>query len=331
MPVPGLVRRAAATAPFAGLVGLLERIVPARRDHLAVLTIHRVAPDDPEVVPGLLSATPAGFAAVLDQLARRHEIVDVETVLRRAHGGPALPRRSLLLTIDDGYTDAAEHAWPALRARGLPAVLFVPTAYPDAPDHAFWWERLFAAVRTSRLPAIAGPTGDLPLASPADRQAAYRALRGTLKALSHAELLVRVDELVATLGGGSAAPSPAALATVLGWDGLRSLRADGMALAPHTRTHPLLPRVPDAAASAEIGGSRDDLARETGSELPILAYPSGATSAAVADVARAAGIELAFTTERGTNDLRSADWLALRRINVSVRMPSAVVRAQLLR
>lgn len=339
MAVPGPVRRAAASPPIAGLVGLLERVVPARRDSLAVLTFHRVATDGPEVVPGLLSATPGGFAALLDELARRHEILDIEAVLRRARGGPALPRRSLLLTVDDGYADFAEHAWPALRARGLPAVLFVPTAYPDAPERAFWWESLYAAVRASRLPAIGGPGGPLPLATAANRQAAYRHLRGTLKAMSDDAMLRRVDELVAALAAGAPpangtatpAPAPASRATILGWDALRGLRADGVALAPHTRTHPLLPRVPAEAAAAEIGGSRDDLARETGSELPVLAYPSGATSAAVAEATRAAGIEVAFTTKRGTNDLRTADWLALRRINVSVRTPGAVVRAQVLR
>jgi peptidoglycan/xylan/chitin deacetylase (PgdA/CDA1 family) len=339
MAVPRPIRRVAASPPFAGLVALLERVVPARRDNLAVLTFHRVAADGPEVVPGLLSATPAGFAALLDELARRHEIVDIEAVLRRVRGGPALPRRSLLLTFDDGYADFAEHAWPALRARGLPAILFVPTAYPDAPDRAFWWERLYAAVRMSRLPAIAGPGGPLPLATAADRQAAYRRLRGTLKAMSHDALLRRVDELVESLGAGApsadptAAPAPAPVspATILGWGALRGLRADGVALAPHTRTHPLLPRVPAEAAAVEIGGSREDLAREAGAELPVLAYPSGATSPNVAAATRAAGIELAFTTERGTNDLRTADWLALRRINVSVRTPGAVVRAQMLR
>jgi peptidoglycan/xylan/chitin deacetylase (PgdA/CDA1 family) len=335
MAVPGPIRGVAASPPFAGLVGLLERLVPARRDTLSVLTFHRVAPDGPEVVPGLLSATPKGFAALLDELARRHEILDVEAVLRRARGGPALPRRSLLLTVDDGYTDFAEHAWPALHARGLPVVLFVPTAYPDAPERAFWWERLFAAVRTSHKPAIPGPEGAaLPLATAADRQAAYRHLRGSLKALSHDELLRRVDELVAVLGSGAPAAdaNPAeAHAAVLGWDALRDLRADGASLAPHTRTHPLLPRVPAEAAATEIGGSREDLARETGSELPVLAYPSGATSPTVAAATRAAGIEVALTTERGTNDLRTVDWLALRRINVSVRTPRAVVRAQLVR
>jgi peptidoglycan/xylan/chitin deacetylase (PgdA/CDA1 family) len=328
--LPGVVRRVAASPPSARLIDVLERVVPARPDTLAVLTFHRVAPDRPGVVPGLLSATPEGFAALLDVVARRHPIVGIDEVLRRARGGPPLGPRSLLLTVDDAYTDFAEHAWPALRARGLPVVLFVPTAYPDAPDRAFWWERLFGAIRATNRSTIDGPGGPLPVMTDADREAAYRSFRAGLKAMPHAELLRCVDDLVAALGGAEAAAG-AAGGRVLGWDELRRLRAEGVSLAPHTRTHPLLARLSGEACESEIAGSREDLARTTGSELPVLAYPSGATSPVAADAARRAGIEIAFTTERGVNVLRSADWLGLRRINVSVRTPSALVRAQMVR
>jgi len=342
MGLPSGVRRVAASQPFARLVDVLERIVPARPDTLAVLTFHRVTPDRPGVVPGLLSATPEGFAALLDAVARRHRIVGIDEVLGRARGGRRLRRRSVLLTVDDAYADFAEHAWPALRARGLPVVLFVPTAYPDAPDRAFWWERLFGAIRATSRSTIDGPDGSLPLTTDAEREAAYRRLRGALKAMPHDELVRCVDDLVAALGGGApaategaqtgaAGSAAAADGRVLGWDELRRLRSEGVSLAPHTRTHPLLSRLPGDASEAEIAGSREDLLRMTGSELPVFAYPSGATSPEAADAARRAGIEVAFTTERGVNNLRSADWLGLRRINVSVRTPSALVRAQMLR
>jgi peptidoglycan/xylan/chitin deacetylase (PgdA/CDA1 family) len=330
MAVPGVVRRLAGSPLFERFIDLLEQIVPSRADSLAVLTFHRVTPDDPGVVPGLLSATPAGFAALLDHVARRHAIVGVEDVLRRARGGPGLPRRALLLTVDDAYADFADHAWPALRKRSLPVVLFVPTGYPDAPERAFWWERLHAAIGSSSRAAIDGPDGPLPVGTVAERQAAYRRLRTWLKGLPHEDMLLRVDDLVGALGdAGKAEAAPHG--RVLTWDELRRLRAEGVALAPHTRTHPLLSRVPRETCDAEIAGSRDELARMTGSELPIFAYPSGATSPDAVDAVRDAGIEVAFTTRRGVNDLRSANWLALRRINVSVRTPSAVVRAQTLR
>ena len=64
--------------------------------------------------------------------------------------------------------------------------------------------------------------------------------------------------------------------------------------------------------------------------LPIFAYPSGGANRQVADMLRRNGFRLAFTTERGMNDLRRADPLLLRRINVGSRTPLAALRMQML-
>jgi len=325
MALPRVLRTIAAGRPAGAAVELLERLVPGRPDSLAALTFHRVTRPGPDVVPGLLSATPSGFAELLDGLARHHAVISIGDLLRRADGGPALPRRALLLTFDDAYVDFAEHAWPALRERGLPAILFVPTAYPDSPDRTFWWERLHRAVATSSRHTVKAPTGELSLATAEARVAAYRALRGALKGMPHDRMLESVDRIVAELGGDR----PEKL--VLGWGELRELVSEGVALGPHTRTHPLLPRLDPASLDAEVSGSREELTRMTGSDVPVFAYPSGATSPGVAEAVAAAGLRIAFTTARGVNDLRTASWLALRRINVSVHTPGSLIRAQALR
>ncbi len=316
---------AAGSPPASFVVDVLERLVPGRRDILSVLTFHRIAPLDAGAAPGLLSATPDGFADLLDALAKRHAIIGIEDVLRRAAGGPSLPPRSLLLTVDDAYRDFADHAWPRLRERGMPVVLFVPTAYPDAPERSFWWDRLYHAVMTTSRATIEGPEGAMALATPAARADGYRALRDNLKRLPHAALPATMDGLFSSLDVEQQA------SLVLGWDALRTLAADGVALAPHSRTHPLLTRVDPSALDGEIAGSRDDLAAATGSTIAAFAYPSGAVSGPVADATGRAGARVAFATTRGVNDLRTADLLQLRRVNVSVRTPGPAIRAQVLR
>jgi peptidoglycan/xylan/chitin deacetylase (PgdA/CDA1 family) len=326
MPLPAPVRRAAGTPPAAALADLLDRLAPPRRDGLGVLTLHRVAPVGPDVTPGTLSATPETLADLLDTLRRRHGFVDLDTVLRRVDGGPALPPRALLVTIDDAYLDTAEHAWPALRARSIPAVLFVPTAYPDDPDATFWWDRLHRAIRASTTPALVLPDGtSVPLTDAPSRATAYRAFRDRVKALDHAALLAAVDRAVVALG------SEPARSSVLGWGALRELAADGLTLAPHSRTHPLLTRIAPAALDGEVRGSREDLARATGIDSAAFAYPSGAISPSVREAIEGAGLRIAFTTERGTNDLRVADPLTLRRVNVAVGTPRPLIQAQVVR
>jgi peptidoglycan/xylan/chitin deacetylase (PgdA/CDA1 family) len=309
---PRSAREAAAgatrTRAFAAAVGLLERLPGDPVGVLPVLTYHRVdrAAETPHLYPGLISATPEEFEAQVRFVAERRHPVSVEDVLAARRGGAALPPRPVLLTFDDAYRDFDVHAWPVLRRYGVPAVLFVPTGYPDHPDRPFWWDRLWRAAGADD----------------------FRRLRDQIKELPHAEAMAEVDRL-ADDNGASAGEAPPA---VLGWEDLRRLADEGVTLAPHSVTHPLLPRVPDDELSAEIGDSRADLERELGAVAPVFAYPSGAHDDRVVDAVGAAGFKVAFTTERGVNVLGRDDgtWLRLRRINVGGRSNLSVLRAQLL-
>ena len=117
---------------------------------------------------------------------------------------------------------------------------------------------------------------------------------------------------------------------MLGWYELRSLAAEGVTLAAHSRVHPLLERIEPEDLDDEIAGSMDDLRRArrrlAGGVRLSERQPLGPVVARV----RALGIRAAFTTVRGVNDLRRADWQRLRRINVGGRSSSALIRAQAL-
>jgi len=323
------IRTIAALPPAEWIARALTRMAPRRRDMLAVLTLHRVT-DAAAVVPGLLSATPDGFARLLDLVSAQFEVVTIEAVLERERGGPALAPRSLLLTFDDAYSDVADHAWPALVDRRLPATLFVPSGFPGRPETAFWWERAWAAIAATHRPALTIDGRSLPLLDATQRAAAYRAVRTILKAGPDDAIegaLARLEAELAEPGR----PRPQPSGRSLDWPTLRSLREAGLALGSHTRSHPLLTRVAEPALRAEIRSGMEDLARETGSDLPAFAYPSGAFDDRAVAAVRDAGIRVAFTTERGVNDLRNGDWLRLRRINVAVTTPLSLILGQAVR
>jgi glycosyltransferase involved in cell wall biosynthesis/peptidoglycan/xylan/chitin deacetylase (PgdA/CDA1 family) len=269
---------------------------------VAVLTYHRVAErgDGP---PGIVSATPRDFERQMRWLGRSGRAISLAELLAARAGGAPLRRGAVLVTFDDAYADFAEHAWPALRRHGVPVTLFVPTAFPGDPDARFWWDRLHAAL-----------AGD-------DER--YRALRERVKALPHDEAMALVEEVVAS--GAGTVPS----AAVLGWDELRALAAQGVTLAPHSRTHPLLDRLPEERLAGEVAGSLADLRAQVGAVAPAFAYPAGGVSAAARAAVRDAGIELAFATTRGVADLDRHDPLALPRLNVGRRTSPALLRAVL--
>jgi glycosyltransferase involved in cell wall biosynthesis/peptidoglycan/xylan/chitin deacetylase (PgdA/CDA1 family) len=285
---------------------------------LLVLTYHRIA-ERAAAPPGL--ATPrAAFERQMRWLAGTGRAVSLADVLAAKRGARSLRDDAVLVTFDDAYRDFAQVAWPLLRRLGVPVTLFVPTAYPGDPGRSFWWDALFAAVHQGEG-AVRVEGRELPLDSARARRSAYRRLRDEILDLPHDQAMARAEEVAAALG------APRSDAGVLSWADLRRLAAEGVTLAPHTRTHPRLDRLPRERLADEIGGAVEDLVRETGGAAPALAYPAGGVSPATVRAAADAGIELGFTTSRGVNRPEDADWLALARINVGGRTSPAVLRA----
>jgi len=320
----GAAVRIAAASRF---LDLLERAGGDDPRILRVLTYHRIVePGDATLYPGVVSGTPEGFERQVRALAARFRVISLADALAALRGHAALPPRALLLTFDDAYADFGRHAWPALRRLGLPAVVFVPTGFAGRADRPFWWDRLYRAFASARreepLPSAAGM---LPLGTPAARERSFRRVRDRVTEIPHREAMELVAKVCSALE-----PSPAEGA-VLGWDELRALAREGVAVCAHTRNHPLLDRIRPDEIRAEIAGSLADLRREIGDAPPVLAYPDGRYGRSALRVAREVGIEVAFTTYRGVNDLRSVDPLQLRRVPVTLRSSDALLRAQLMR
>ena len=53
-----------------------------------------------------------------------------------------LPKKSVVLTFDDGYHSFRDHAYPVLKQLGFPATLFVYTDYVGAGRNALSWDEL---------------------------------------------------------------------------------------------------------------------------------------------------------------------------------------------
>lgn len=288
-------------------VRALERAGSRRANLLRIVTYHDID-------------STSRFDEQLSYLARKYHIVGLSDVREAFTGRRPLPPRAMMITFDDAYASFATLAWPLLRTAGLPVTLFVPTGFPDS-QLSFWWDRLRHAVETT----AASHAGPHPLRTPADRAWALKQLKNEVKRLPHDEGMQLVDRLEhSLLPSGAHVPC-----RVLGWSELRRLAGEGVTLAAHSRSHPRLDRVAPDRALREIRQSLEDLERETGAAPPALAYPDGGFDEGVETSAHEAGIELAFTTCRGTNDLTRCNPLRLRRIHVVPEEPLELFRARL--
>jgi peptidoglycan/xylan/chitin deacetylase (PgdA/CDA1 family) len=98
---------------------------------VSILTYHRVAPRSTDTPP-TWNVTPQHFRGQLEGiLARGHRPASVRDLLELHREGRPMPRGVFAVTFDDGYECVHHHAWPILKNLGVPATVFLATAYLD--------------------------------------------------------------------------------------------------------------------------------------------------------------------------------------------------------
>ncbi len=102
---------------------------------MTILCYHAVDPawDSP------LAVRPSDFAAQMEWLARRRRVMGLEAAVGLLDVRARLPRGLAALTFDDGFASVYEHAWPVLRARSLPAAIFLVAGTLTEPPRGVDW------------------------------------------------------------------------------------------------------------------------------------------------------------------------------------------------
>jgi len=324
--VKALAGRAAEVLARCGLLTALEA-ADRGTDRVRVVAYHRVDEYDaePDLDPGLISASPADFRDQMEAIAHHYTAISIEQLAAAHRGETPLPPRAVLLTFDDGYQDFEAQAWPILRELGLPAVLFVPTSFPDVAGPGFWWDRLHAALMRTDEPRLDDPiVGRIELEGHEARRGAHRILRTHAKSMPHAEAMAWLDGLIEGL---AEVPS---LHRVLGWDALRRLASEGLSVCSHGSIHALCTRLSKEDLSVDLVESKLRIEAELGAAAPpaVIAYPASASNSTVREAVREAGYEMAFGGRRGIDHMPLDDPFEIMRLPVH-RYGTALFRAQL--
>ncbi|EHN3185046.1 polysaccharide deacetylase family protein, partial [Escherichia coli] len=90
--------------------------------HLPVLMYHHVSR-----CPGLVTLSPETFCEQMKWLADNNWRTVTSAELEYFYQGGTLPRKSVMLTFDDGYLDNWLRAWPVLKEYNLHAHIFLIT------------------------------------------------------------------------------------------------------------------------------------------------------------------------------------------------------------
>lgn len=208
-----------------------------------------------------------------------------------------------VVTFDDGYLDVYQNAFPILKKKGIPAAVFVCSHLVGTSGllvHDELYLLLFRALRCwkaegrrldrfllshgvwlpgiDRLKEVAG-----------DPLAAMQALLGGLPQ-SEIYRVIRALRSEVEIEPGVIEPL-----RLMDWDMLREMRAAGITIGSHTRTHALLPNESRQRMAEEAAGSRAELERKLRAPVRHFAHPCGRFDKAAVNAVADAGYRYAYS------------------------------------
>ena len=106
---------------------------------IPILCYHNLGPES----KGRLLLAGSKFEEQMRYLkANGYRVISMNEFVEFTRLGRQLPRKSVVLTFDDGYKSFMQYAYPILKELGFTATLFVYTDYVGAGKNAFSWQDL---------------------------------------------------------------------------------------------------------------------------------------------------------------------------------------------
>ncbi|HEV7609488.1 MAG TPA: polysaccharide deacetylase family protein [Steroidobacteraceae bacterium] len=238
-----------------------------------ILMYHRFSAE-----PAPRRVSVAAFERQMSYLARHANVVTMQELTAGLRSGISWQPDTVSITIDDGYADLHDLAFPVLRKYGLPAMAFITS---DFARGALWhWpDQLHHILMNCAAPALRVETGsgalELALSTAAQRLASWNLLADYCHELHEAAR----EEEIAAVSRLARVPVPArAPPEYRGVDfhQLRSMIAGGLSVGGHSVTHARLPTLTDPELSMEIEGCKKTLEQQLQVAVSSFAYPFGA-------------------------------------------------------
>ncbi|MDZ7265874.1 MAG: polysaccharide deacetylase family protein [candidate division KSB1 bacterium] len=294
------------------------------RRQALILTYHGVIHSGDNSYSNRNSIAAAAFEQQMDYLARHFQPMSLPELVRRLQAREQLPDYTVVITFDDGFRNNYTVAAPILKKYGLPATIFLATAYVSSPKLGLWTERVDWLLQSATLPVLEFSFGNevqhLALQTTRDRMIASDRVRDYLKRLPPAEREQAISALQARLGRVREIDrSLEERYAFLTWDQARELQQAQITFGSHTHTHAILSSLSMAEAHFELTESRRLIEAELRTACTLFSYPNGSVrdfSRRDLELVQKLGYAAAVSQLPGYND-RNTDLFALRRINIS--------------
>lgn len=285
---------------YSGADGL---VAPFTAGNGVIFMLHQVTPGKPaDFEPNrILKVTPEFLESVILQVrAAGFDIISMDDLPERL-AAPVDGRPFAVFTLDDGYKDNREFAYPVFKRHKAPFTIYVAADFADGRGD-LWWLTLEEAIR--RLPEVTldmdGARRHFALRTSDQKDRAFHGIYWWLRSLDEPSARAITHRLACDADFD---PNAFCRDLVMAWDEIRALAADPLVtIGAHTSTHYALSKLTDAEARREITESAHRIEAELGRPCRHFSYPYGCESSAGErefSIAREHGFATAVTTRKG--------------------------------
>lgn len=279
------------------LLQKLNAFAPVRylnRDKLLILMYHRFSRGD-EI--GKISAS--DFERHLTYLKRHYKPITLSEAVSRIGAGEPIPSRSVVLTVDDGYSDFFDVASPLLQKYDFPAMIYIVTDFVGQ-NGWIWTDKMRFVFSSAEKGPVKLSVGEqrfeFDLNGKFSRFTAAGKINSTLKRLPDADKEAQINEIADSLNV-PLPDSPPQEFGPLTWDQVDELSRSHVEIGSHTVSHPILTNVDGPRLKDELARSRSVVEAFASNGMIHFCYPNGNVSDRERDAAKAAGFASAVTTE----------------------------------
>ena len=270
----------------------------AMRDKVLILTYHRFSR---EAHPFKTSA--ADFAAHLEYLDKHNRVMELSEAVRLLQNGKTPPPNATVITIDDGYNDAYEIAFPLLKKYRMPATVYVVTDFLDGK--CWLWTDLtrYVLLRTQKEYIATGFENDKiegVLSGELQRLELAGRINSRLKKMPENLKNKKLAEIAASLAV-EIPEKPICDYAPLSWENVREMEAENVRSESHTVSHPILTRVTENLLDSELRNSKTRLENVLERKVEHFCYPNGSLDENIRKAVKSAGYLSAATTNYGFN------------------------------
>lgn len=187
------------------------------------------------------------------------------------------PKKSAVITVDDGYRDFYQYAYPELKRLNLPATFFVTVNFVDQKQ-MLWHDRLHYAIENTSENYLQVQLGQreecFPLNDQTARSIAWKALSDFCIASEDTAKWELIRAVESALGVIPPKKAPDSYAPVT-WEELREMGDNGIEVGCHTMNHPILSRIPENKLHEEIVEPKYVLEEKLSKPVCSFCYPNG--------------------------------------------------------